>query len=68
VGFTRLAADLAGLAIGANTTIFSLAKQLLYERLAVPPGRVAAAGLDRNQKHAPSIISGATTMDGNPGG
>jgi len=35
-GFTAVAAISLALAIGANATIFSLAKQLLYERLAVP--------------------------------
>lgn len=35
-GFTLIAAVSLALAIGANTTIFSIAKQLLYERLAVP--------------------------------
>jgi predicted permease len=34
--FTAVATISLALAIGANTTIFSLAKQLLYERLAVP--------------------------------
>jgi predicted permease len=34
--FTMVAAVSLALAIGANTTIFSLAKQLLYERLPVP--------------------------------
>jgi predicted permease len=35
VGFTAVATISLALAIGANTTIFSLAKQLLYERLTV---------------------------------
>jgi predicted permease len=35
-GFTAIATLSLGLAIGANTTIFSVAKQLLYDRLNVP--------------------------------
>jgi predicted permease len=35
-GFTAIAATSLALAIGANTTIFSAAKQILYERLPVP--------------------------------
>ena len=35
-GFTVVAATSLALAIGANATIFSVAKQLLYERLDVP--------------------------------
>jgi predicted permease len=35
-GFTAIAATSLALAIGANTTIFSLAKSLLYDRLSVP--------------------------------
>jgi hypothetical protein len=34
-GFTAIAATSLALAIGANTTIFSLAKSLLYDRLGV---------------------------------
>jgi predicted permease len=35
-GFTAIAAVSLGLAIGANTAIFSIARQLLYQRLNVP--------------------------------
>jgi predicted permease len=35
-GFTLVAATSLALAIGANTTIFSVAKQLLFERLDIP--------------------------------
>src|SRR4051794_40094014 len=35
-GFTLVAVVSLALAIGANTTIFSVAKQLLFERLDVP--------------------------------
>ena len=35
-GFTAIAAVSLALAIGANTSIFSLAKQLLFDRLTVP--------------------------------
>jgi hypothetical protein len=35
-GFTAVAVISLALAIGVNTTIFSLARQLLYERLEVP--------------------------------
>src|SRR5438045_8537395 len=35
-GFTMIAASSLALAIGANTTIFSVGKQLLFDRLDVP--------------------------------
>src|SRR6185437_14678568 len=35
-GFTAIAAVSLGLAIGANTAIFSIARQLLFQRLSVP--------------------------------
>src|SRR5512135_1008025 len=35
-GFTIIAASSLALAIGANTTIFSVGKQLLFDRLDVP--------------------------------
>ena len=35
-GFTLIAASSLALAIGANTTIFAIGKQLLYDRLSVP--------------------------------
>src|SRR4051794_17604035 len=35
-GFTAIAAGSLALAIGANTTIFSMAKLMLYDRLNVP--------------------------------
>ncbi|RXH58773.1 ABC transporter permease [Granulicella sibirica] len=50
-GFTAIAVGSLALAIGANTTIFSLANELLYARLGVPHPeelRVLAAAGDKN--------------------
>ncbi len=64
VGFTAVATISLALAIGANTTIFSLAKQLLYERLAVPHAeQLRLLGWNASNKHrAVHSITGEHVM------
>jgi len=64
VGFTAMAAISLALAIGANTTIFSIAKQILYERLAVPHAeQLRLLGWNAsNKRKAVHSISGEHVM------
>ena len=52
VGFTAVTTISLALAIGANTTIFSMAKQILFERLAVPhAGELRLLGWNASDNH-----------------
>ena len=54
VGFTAIAAISLALAIGVTTSIFSLAKQILYERLAVErPAELRLLAWTGTRKHSP---------------
>ena len=67
-GFTAIAVLSLGLAMGANTAIFSLARQLMYERLDVPhPEQLRMLGWDQDNKSVVHNVWGDFDPDGHGG-
>ena len=67
-GFTAIAVLSLGLAMGANTAIFSLARQLMYERLDVPhPEQLRTLGWDQDNKSVVHNMWGDFDPDGHGG-